>query len=77
MYRLATIAIPTNKPCMRTDREPTVFMFRPTADRYLADAVAQANAANQPVLIGTGTVEESEKLLQVLQYWWGLRIFFL
>ncbi|KAK9789034.1 hypothetical protein WJX73_001031 [Symbiochloris irregularis] len=75
VYGLATVSIPTNQPCVRVDRMPTSFLYRPAADRYLCDAVATANDAAQPVLIGTGSVNESNKLLSALHHWVpGLRV---
>ncbi len=67
IYRLAVQVIPTNKPCIRVDRNDSIFKTR--RDKYAA-AVREIEAANkrgQPVLVGTVSVESSEVLSRMLK----------
>ncbi|MFO1448184.1 MAG: preprotein translocase subunit SecA [Opitutaceae bacterium] len=67
IYRLAVQVIPTNKPCIRVDKNDSIFKTR--RDKYAA-AVREIEAANkrgQPVLVGTVSVESSEVLSRMLK----------
>jgi len=66
IYGLAVVEIPTNKPSQRVDHEDRLFK---NEDQKLANAVKQIKLCHekgQPVLIGTVTVEKSEKLSKIL-----------
>lgn len=69
VYRLTCVSIPTCRPRIRQDWPATAFFRRPQADDAMAWAVQQAHAAQQPVLIGTSSVEESHAVLDRLTYW--------
>ncbi|MBR1608845.1 MAG: preprotein translocase subunit SecA, partial [Kiritimatiellae bacterium] len=62
IYRLDVVAIPTNRPIRRIDRND--LMFRTQREKYQAiiEDVAECHKAGQPVLIGTVSVETSEIL---------------
>jgi preprotein translocase subunit SecA len=62
IYRLAVQVIPTNKPCIRVDRNDSIFKTR--RDKYAAvvKEIEEANKRGQPVLVGTVSVESSEVL---------------
>ena len=62
IYRLAVTQIPTNKPCIRIDRNDSIFKTR--RDKYSAvvKQIQEAQQRGQPVLVGTVTVEQSEVL---------------
>jgi preprotein translocase subunit SecA len=67
IYRLAVQVIPTNKPCIRIDRNDSIFKTR--RDKYTAvvKEIEDANKRGQPVLVGTVSVESSEVLSRMLK----------
>jgi len=67
IYRLAVQVIPTNKPCIRIDRNDSIFKTR--RDKYAAvvKEIEGANKRGQPVLVGTVSVESSEVLSRMLK----------
>jgi len=67
IYRLSVTVIPTNKPCIRVDRNDSIFKTR--RDKYAAvvKEVQAAQGRGQPVLLGTVTVEQSEVLSRMLK----------
>jgi preprotein translocase subunit SecA len=66
-YGLGVVVIPTHRPQRRVDRPDVVFTHREAKERAVADEVARAHASGRPVLVGTTTVEESERLAAVLR----------
>ena len=67
IYRLSVQVIPTNKPCIRVDRNDSIFKTR--RDKYSAvvKEIEAANKRGQPVLVGTTSVESSEVLSRMLR----------
>jgi preprotein translocase subunit SecA len=67
IYRLGVQVIPTNRPCIRIDRNDSIFKTR--RDKYTAvvKEIEAANKRGQPVLVGTVTVESSEFLSRMLK----------
>ncbi len=61
-YGLEVIVIPTHRPVRRIDRPDVVFARREAKERAVVEEVTAAHAARRPVLVGTLTVEESERL---------------
>ncbi len=67
VYGLPVVAMPRHKPCQRVDRAPVV---RATVDarwNAIIDAVVERHERKQPVLIGTRTVEASERCAALLR----------
>ena len=56
------IEIPTNKPVQRVDLNDAVYKTQKEKFRAVCDAIEEAHAKNQPVLVGTITIENSELL---------------
>ncbi|MBI2511526.1 MAG: preprotein translocase subunit SecA [Opitutae bacterium] len=67
IYKLAVTQIPTNKPCIRVDKNDSIFKTR--RDKYgaVVKTIQEANQRGQPVLVGTVTVEQSEVLSRMLK----------
>ena len=67
IYQLSVTQIPTNQPCIRIDRNDSIFKTR--RDKYAAvvKQIQEAQARGQPVLVGTVTVEQSEVLSRMLK----------
>src|SRR6266849_1337414 len=62
IYRLEVIEIPTNEPCIRIDNDDEV--YRSTREKYdaIAEQVLECRRRQQPVLVGTVSIEKSEAL---------------
>ena len=66
IYRLAVVAIPTNKPCIREHWPDRVFADEADKWTAVAEEIARLHATHRPVLIGTRSVESSERLADLL-----------
>ena len=66
-YCMDVIVIPTNKPCVRKDHEELIFADKEAKQNALVAEIKRVHLTGQPVLIGTGSVEESELLAQELR----------
>ena len=66
IYGLNTVVIPTNKPVLRKDH--TDLMFKSEGEKFAAviKDIQDCIARNQPVLVGTASVEKSELLSEAL-----------
>nr|WP_211289783.1 accessory Sec system translocase SecA2 [Sporomusa silvacetica] len=61
-YGLEVVVIPTNKPCIRKDHPDLVFTHKEAKNKAIIREITRVHATGQPILIGTGSVEESEML---------------
>ncbi len=61
-YGLEVVAIPTNKPCIRADHPDLIFTHKEAKQKALVAEIKRRHETGQPILIGTGSVEESELL---------------
>ena len=67
IYGMDVIEIPTNKPVARVDHDDAVYMTKKEKYRAVVEAVKEAHAKQQPVLVGTITIEVSELLSGMLR----------
>jgi preprotein translocase subunit SecA len=67
IYRLAVQVIPTNKPCIRVDKNDSIFKARRDKYNAVVREIEIANKKGQPVLVGTTSVESSEVLSRMLR----------
>ncbi|HEU0198260.1 MAG TPA: preprotein translocase subunit SecA [Nevskiaceae bacterium] len=67
IYGLQVSVIPTNRPMIRQDRPDLIYMTEREKFNAVADDVAEAHKRRQPVLVGTATIETSEKLDALLK----------
>jgi len=65
-YGLETVIIPPNKPCIRMDEEDLIFTTKPAKERALVEEIKQVHQTGRPILVGTRSVQESEKLADEL-----------
>ena len=66
IYGMDVIEIPTNKPVQRIDHQDAVYKTRKEKLHAIVEAVKEAHAKEQPVLVGTITIEASEELSRLL-----------
>jgi preprotein translocase subunit SecA len=67
IYRLKVQVIPTNKPCIRVDKNDSIFKARRDKYNAVIREIESANNRGQPVLVGTTSVESSEVLARMLK----------
>jgi preprotein translocase subunit SecA len=67
IYRLEVRVIPTNKPLLRLENPDVV--YRTEKEKYFAaaDEIQKLNQSGQPVLVGTTSIEKSERLSELLK----------
>ncbi len=66
IYNLAVQVIPPNKPVIRKDNDDLVYRTIDAKFNAVADDVAARHAKGQPVLVGTVSIESSERLSRLL-----------
>jgi preprotein translocase subunit SecA len=66
IYNLDVVVIPTNRPVNRVDDDDIIFLNEDYKFNAICDEIADVHAKGQPVLVGTVSVEKSEKLAQYL-----------
>ncbi len=67
IYGMDVVSIPTNKPVIRVDQNDAVFKTKKEKYHAVVEAVKEAHAKNQPVLVGTITIDVSELLSKMLK----------
>ena len=65
-YKLKTVVIPTHRPCIRTDTPDRIFPTRDAKRRAVVDEILRVHGTGRPILVGTVSVEESERLAGLL-----------
>ena len=67
IYGMDVIEIPTNRPVIRVDMDDAVYMTKKEKFHAVVEEVKEAHAVNQPVLVGTITIETSELISKMLR----------
>jgi preprotein translocase subunit SecA len=67
IYKLEIVVIPTNKPLLRLENPDVVFRTEKEKFKAAADDIAILHERNQPVLVGTVSIEKSERLSTILK----------
>lgn len=67
IYRMDVVQIPTNKPIQRQDLNDVVYKSEDGKFRAVIQEIKERNAKGQPVLVGTISIENSEKLSNMLK----------
>ncbi|WP_024821836.1 MULTISPECIES: preprotein translocase subunit SecA [Aminobacterium] len=67
IYGLEVIVVPTNKPMIREDLADVI--YRTTVEKFhaVADEVAETYATGEPVLVGTTSIDNSERVSKLLK----------
>ena len=67
IYNLDVIEIPTNKPMLRADMDDIIYKNEPAKFRAVIRDIRESHEKGQPVLVGTVSIEKSEKLSSLLK----------
>ena len=62
IYELDVVVIPTNRPVARLDEDDLVFLNEAEKFDAICDEIAEAHAKGQPMLVGTVSIDKSERL---------------
>jgi len=67
IYKLEIVVIPTNKPMLRLENPDVVYRTEKEKYKAVSDDIALLHESGQPVLVGTTSIEKSERLSSILQ----------
>ena len=67
IYKLEVVTIPTNMPMVRTDHPDVIYKTEESKFEAVIDEVIEMNRQGRPVLVGTVSVEKSERLARMLE----------
>lgn len=66
IYKLRVLSIPSNKPAIRIDHEDSIFLSLEEKDRAAIALIKECVSRNQPVLVGTTSIDRSEYVSELL-----------
>jgi preprotein translocase subunit SecA len=66
IYNLEVVVIPTNRPVARDDTDDVIYLTEAEKMKAICDSIAEHHAKGQPVLVGTISIEKSERLSRAL-----------
>ena len=66
IYNMDVVVIPTNKPIARVDMDDAVYAKEEAKFKAIVDRIEEAHQSGQPVLVGTISIENSEKISKML-----------
>ena len=67
IYGMDVISVPTNKPVARIDHQDAVYKTKKEKLHAIVEAVKEAHAKEQPVLVGTINIDSSEEISNLLK----------
>jgi preprotein translocase subunit SecA len=67
IYGLDVVVIPTNKAMVRTDSPDVIYKSEQSKFEAVIDEIVEMNKEKRPVLVGTVSVEKSERLARMLE----------
>jgi preprotein translocase subunit SecA len=67
IYKLGVVEIPTNVPVARQDHNDLIYKSYAEKEAAIIDVIKECRARQQPVLVGTVSIEKSERLAAALQ----------
>ena len=67
IYKLKTVSVPTNKPMIRTDLNDQIFRTEKEKYKAIIKKIDNCKKNHQPVLVGTTSIEKSEKISLLLK----------
>ena len=66
IYNIGVVEVPTNRPIIRDDRADQIYKSEKAKFEALVDDIVERHAKGQPILVGTVSIEKSEKLAGML-----------
>ncbi|MCI8273256.1 MAG: preprotein translocase subunit SecA [Clostridia bacterium] len=66
IYNLDVVSIPTNKPMVRKDQNDVIYKNENAKFNSIVQSIKESHEKGQPVLVGTVSIEKSEKLSRIL-----------
>jgi len=72
IYKLDVVVIPTNRPCVRDDREDMIYKTMREKFDAIVGEIYKISSEGRPVLVGTTSVEKSEALSEALKKRYGV-----
>ncbi|HET6450974.1 MAG TPA: preprotein translocase subunit SecA [Spirochaetia bacterium] len=66
IYNLNVVVIPTNRPVVRADQDDEIYLTEEEKLQAICTSIAELHAKGQPVLVGTISIEKSERLSRML-----------
>ena len=67
IYELDVAVVPTNTPLIRTEHQDVIYRTEREKFNAIADEIEEMNKAGRPVLVGTTSIDKSERLGQALK----------
>ena len=67
IYKLDVVELPTNRPMIRKDFNDKIFRTEKEKFNAIIKQIVEANEKKQPVLIGTTSIEKSERISKILK----------
>jgi len=67
IYKLKTVSVPTNQKMIRADFNDQIFRTEKEKYKAIIEKIESCNKNSQPVLVGTTSIEKSEKISQMLK----------
>ncbi len=67
VYDMEVVVVPTNKPMIRVDQDDLIYRTEQEKFNAVAEEIAKRHEKGQPVLVGTTSIEKSERLSQMLR----------
>jgi preprotein translocase subunit SecA len=66
-YGLEVVVIPTHRPCVRVDHPDRIYTHPEAKQQAVIDEIASTHATGRPILVGTASVADSERLAAALE----------
>jgi preprotein translocase subunit SecA len=67
IYKLGVVSVPTNRPLIRQDQGDLIYKTEAAKFKAVADDISERHERGQPILVGTVSVEKSERLSEALK----------
>jgi preprotein translocase subunit SecA len=67
IYNMDVVEIPTNRPIIRIDKEDSIYATEAAKFNAIADRIEEVHATGQPILVGTISIERSERISALLK----------
>lgn len=72
IYSLDPVSVPNNKPCIRDDHHDRIYADEDAKFRAIVEEINEISKAGRPILVGTTSIENSEKLSNMLTRTYGV-----